>query len=105
MAGRELFVWYRVRRERAVEARDAVAAMQRSLAAQWPALQTRLLVRDEGGLATWMESYSRAAPAATNDATNDAGINAVIEAAIAAAARALAGLIESERHVEAFEAI
>jgi len=101
MAGRELFVWYRVRRERAVEARDAVAAMQRSLAAQWPALQTRLLVRDEGGVATWMETYSRASPAATHDA----GIDADIEATIAAAARALAGLIESERHVEAFEAI
>jgi hypothetical protein len=99
MAGRELFVWYRVRRERAGEARAAVVAMQRSLAAQWPALQARLLVRDDGGLATWMESYSSGATDAA-----PTGIDADIEAAIAAAARALAGLIEGERHVEAFEA-
>ena len=99
MAGRELFVWYRVRRERAGEARGAVAAMQRSLAARWPDLQARLLVRDDGPIATWMESYARAAPEAGT------GIDADIEAAIAAAARALEGLIESERHVEAFEAM
>ena len=99
MAGRELFVWYRVRRERASEARAAVAAMQRTLAARWPALQARLLVRDDGGLATWMESYSSGATEAAAP-----GIDADIEAAIAAAALALAGLIEGERHVEAFEA-
>jgi len=100
MAGRELFVWYRVRRERAGEARGAVAAMQRALAAQWPTLQGRLLVRDEGPVATWMESYSLAAQEAAG-----AGVDARIESAIAAAARELAGLIEGERHVEAFEAI
>jgi hypothetical protein len=47
-----------------------------------------------------MESYARAAPGAAGN-----GIDADIEAAIAAAARALAGLIEGERHVEAFEAM
>ena len=47
-----------------------------------------------------MESYSLAAPEAAG-----AGVDARIESAIAAAARELAGLIEGERHVEAFEAI
>jgi len=46
-----------------------------------------------------MESYSSGATDAA-----PTGIDADIEAAIAAAARALAGLIEGERHVEAFEA-
>jgi Domain of unknown function (DUF4936) len=100
MAGRELFVWYRVRRDRADRARAAVAAMQRSLGVQWPGLQARLLVRDEGQTCTWMETYSRPAPGAGDDR----GIDAEIEAAIAAAARPLEALIDGTRHVEAFAA-
>jgi len=99
MAGRELFVWYRVRRERASEARRVVAEMQRSLVEHWPALQARLLVRDEDPVATWMESYARGPTAAAA-----IGVDADLEAAIAAAAIALAGVIDGERHVEAFEA-
>ena len=45
-AVRELFVWYRVRDDRVAEARAAVRAMQAALAARWPGLQARLLVRD-----------------------------------------------------------
>ncbi len=96
MAGRELFVWYRVRRESVDEARAVVAAMQRTLAAQWPGLQTRWLVRDDGETATWMETYARSASNVAG------GIDAEIETAIAAAALPLAALIEGDRHVEAF---
>ena len=101
MAGRELFVWYRVRRERAHSARAAVVAMQRSLAAARPGLQARLLVRDEGETATWMETYSRLA----SSVTDGGGIDAETEAAIAAAARPIAALIEGARHVEAFDVV
>jgi len=95
---RELFVWYRVRRERTDEARTAVLAAQRSLRGAWPGLQARLLVRDEGEASTWMEMYSLSAAAARDGS----GIDDVIEAAIASAARPLQGLIDGARHVEAF---
>ncbi|MEO5843588.1 MAG: DUF4936 family protein [Caldimonas sp.] len=101
MAGRELFVWYRVRRDHAGEARDAVAAMQRSLGTAWPGLEARLLVRDGGATATWMEAYSRP----FSGAAGRRGIDAEIEAAIAAAARSLDALIDGARHVEAFEVV
>jgi len=101
MAARELFVWYHVRRERADEARAVVATLQRSLRRDWPGLQARLLVRDEGETPTWMETYSLAAPAA-GDAR---GVDETIEAAIAAAALDLEGLIDGPRHVEAFAVV
>ncbi|MDQ6639356.1 MAG: DUF4936 family protein [Pseudomonadota bacterium] len=99
MAGRELFVWYRVRRGCMAEARAAVAAMQRSLAAAWPGLQARLLIRDDGDSPTWLETYAHGA----SGATEDGGIDAGIEAAIAAAADPLAALIDGARRVEAFD--
>jgi len=101
MAARELFVWYRVRREHADEARATVAALQRSLQRDWPDLQARLLVRDGGETSTWMETY--ALPAGSAGA--ERGINATIEAAIAAAAVPLERLIDGARHTEAFVAI
>ena len=96
MAARELFVWYRVRREHADEARAAVVALQRSLRDRWPGLQARLLARDDGETSTWMETY--ALPEA-------AGLDGAIDAAIAAAALPLAGLIDGARHVEAFAVV
>jgi len=101
IAARELFVWYRVRRDRAEEARALVAALQRSLRAEWPGLEARLLVRDDGETPTWMEIYSRPA----RSAAKDGGVDAAIEAAIAAAALRLEGVIDGPRHVEAFAAI
>ena len=98
MAARELFVWYRVRRERADEARAAVRALQRSLQDRWPGLLARLLVREEVESSTWMETYSLT----PRDARDGAGIDATIEAAIAAAAVPLESLIDGTRHVEAF---
>jgi Domain of unknown function (DUF4936) len=96
---RELFVWYRVRDERADEARAAVRAMQRSLAAAWPGLQARLLTRvGDVGVQTWMETYSRAAALADDDD----GVGSIVEAAIEAAARSLADMIDGARHAEAF---
>ncbi len=101
MAGRELFIWYRVRRQCADDARIAVAAMQRSLRSAWTGLQARLLVRDGGDTTTWMETYSRPA----TSAADRGGLDAEIEAAIAAAAAPLDGLIEGTRHVEAFDVV
>lgn len=101
MPARELFVWYRVRRERADEARAAVVALQRSLRDRWPGLQARLLVRDAGETSTWMETYSLPpGPAGT-----DRGIDAAIEASIVTAAPGFEGLIDGVRHVEAFTAL
>ena len=96
MCERELFVWYRVKREHADTARAAVVAMQRSLGAKFPGLTARLLERDDGASSTWMETYARPGAAAR------AGTDADVEAAIAAAAHSLASLIDGERHVEAF---
>ena len=97
MAARELFVWYRVRRERADDARAAVLALQRSLRNEWPGLQARLLARDGSETSTWMEIYSLPASGADDDAG--------IEAAIAAAALPLEGLIDGPRHVESFDVV
>src|SRR5438309_11543467 len=100
MASRELFVWYRVRPESAEAARTAVFALQRSLRRQWPGLQARLLVRDDGETSTWMETYSLTARDTEHDR---GGIDGTIEAAIAAAAaQSLDGLTEGQRHCEAF---
>ena len=99
MAAREIFVWYRVRRDRADAARLAVLAMQRRLQNERPALQSRLLVRDDGETSTWMESYSLSSSPSANE---DHGIDDGIEVAIAAAAAELDELIDGPRHVEAF---
>jgi hypothetical protein len=99
MAARELFVWYRVRKDRADAARAAALAMQRSLCAERPGLQARLLVRDDGETSTWMETYSLPSPPAGS------GVDVAIEAAIAAAALRLEGLIDGPRHVEAFAVV
>jgi hypothetical protein len=101
MVARELYVWYRVRRDRADDARAAVLDLQRSLRSKHPGLQARLLVRDNGETSTWMETYSR--PAQSTD--DNLGIDDPIEAAIAAAALPLEGLIEGPRHVEAFAVV
>jgi len=101
MAGRELFVWYRVRRERGDEARVAVLALQRALRSERPGLQARLLIRDDGETSTWMETYSLPA----RSVGDDLGIDAATEAAIAAAALTLEGLIDGPRHVEAFAVV
>ncbi len=96
---RELFVWYRVRDDRVVEARAAVRAMQDTLAARWPGLKARFLTRDDAGDGqTWMETYARDGGASSE---RD-GIDAGIEQAIATAAAALAPLLDGTRHVEAF---
>jgi len=101
MAGRELFVWYRVRHERIDEAAAVVGAMQRDLRSAWPGLRTGRLVRDDDDAAapTWMETYARDAV----DAAGASGIDGALEAAIAAAAQRLQPALDGPRHVEAFE--
>ena len=99
MAPRELFIWYRVRPEHADDARAAVVALQRSLRREWPGLQARLLVRDDGPTSTWMEAYALPLPGTGGDRD---GIDGAIETAIAAAAESLEGLIDGRRHCEAF---
>ena len=101
MAARELFVWYRVRREHVDEARAAVAALQRSLRREWPGLQARLLVRDGGETSTWMETYALPTPSVGDDR----GIDEALEGAITAAALRLDRLIDGPRHTEAFAAV
>jgi len=101
MAARELFVWYRVRRERADATRAAVVVAQSRLRSEWPGLKARLLVRDDGETSTWMETYSRPA----RGAVDASGIDAAIEAAIAAAALPLDRLVDGARHVEAFDVV
>jgi len=101
MPARELFVWYRVRREDADRARAAVDALQRSLRREWPGLEARLLVRDEGATSTWMETYTRPA----GGGSPGPGIDDAIEAAIAASARPLESIGATPRHVEAFDAV
>jgi hypothetical protein len=96
---RELFVWYRVDDARAEPARAAVRAMQRSLAASHPGLRMRLLVRPGAGVQTWMETYA-IVPSPRSD---QRGIDPETEAAIADAARSLRGVVDGERHVEAFD--
>ena len=99
---RELYIYYRVRRDRADAARRAVHDLQASLRAAHPGLVTRLLHRDDdggAGPATWMETYAFAAATESR-----AGVDAALEAAISAGAAAFASLLDGRRHVEAFDA-
>jgi Domain of unknown function (DUF4936) len=96
---RELFVWYRVRDERAEQALAAVRAMHGALVATWPGLQARLLKRtDPGDVQTWMETYAQSA----DSPPGHAGIDADIARSIEVAALPLAALIDGARHTEAF---
>jgi hypothetical protein len=97
---RELFVWYRVRDDRAAEALAAVQAMQGALASAWPGLRPRVLTRTDGaGVQTWMEAY---AFETVDPSGSGVGIDRAIERAIESAAQPLAVLIEGARHMEAF---
>ncbi len=95
----ELFVWYRVSAENADAARDSVFAMQAALRADIGGLVARVLTRSDDGAAlqTWMETYARPAHAA--------GVDGDIAARIESHARSLTGLIDGERHGEAFAPI
>ncbi len=96
---RELFVWYRVRDDRAAETLAAVRAMHDSLASAWPGLRPRLLTRADGdGVQTWMEAYSFAAV----DRIDRGGVGGELERAIESAALPLATLLDGARHAEGF---
>lgn len=86
---RQLFIYWRVGRERLPQALAAVRQAQASLTAVWPGLTARVLERcDPAPQATVMEIY--AAPD---------GIDAAGERRIA---DALEGIAPGSRHVEAF---
>lgn len=97
---RELFIYYRSQAQHAQAVRAAVAAFQQMLRERHSGLEARLLYRDASTSTsiTWMETYRL--PTATNVPTLDTTLQAEIESL---AARALAGLIEGQRHVEDFE--
>ena len=99
---RELYIYYRVRPDRAAAAARAVRAFQQSLRAAHPGLVARLLRRgDDPGRQTWMETYAFGT-APRHGA--DQGVDAALEAAIASGAAAFAALLDGPRHVEAFDA-
>jgi hypothetical protein len=87
----DLYVYYRVRSERAGELCAQAGAMQKSLAHEYgivTGLKRRPEVKD--GMQTWMEVYQ---------AIPD-GFAAMLERAVAQAG--LAALIEGQRHTEYF---
>ena len=99
---RELYIYYRIRRDRAEAALRAVRALQQSLRTSHPELVARLLRRDgDAELQTWMETYAFAA--APRHGMDD-GVDAGLEVAIEAGAASFAALLEGPRHVEAFDA-
>jgi hypothetical protein len=95
---RELFVYYRIRKNVLAEAREAVLRMQRELCIAHPGLAARLLTRqgDAAGAETWMETYALRG-------AQGAGIDTAIEAVIAGRSACLAPLVDGSRHVEAFD--
>lgn len=96
----ELFIYYRSQAQHAQAVKTAVAAFQHALRERHARLEARLLHREESPSMsiTWMETYRLTA---TADAP---GIDAALQAEIELlAAPALAGLLDGQRHVEAFE--
>jgi hypothetical protein len=97
---RELFVYYRVRDDRAGAALVAVQAMQDAMRRRHPALRTRLLRRPptDPGPQTWMEIY------AMDERVAPDGVDASLQEEIELHAGALlAACIDGDRHVEVFE--
>lgn len=90
---RELFVYYRVRSNKAAAARAAVLRLHAQLRCDHPQLSARLLRRpdEENGLQTWMEIYMA-----------ELGITDDIQARIEAGAHALLPLLAGPRHTEVF---
>jgi Domain of unknown function (DUF4936) len=95
----ELFIYYRVRAERAEELRTAALAMQARLRRELPHLTARLLHGSDtvDGLHTWMETYA-------TDPVHHADAAAPWRERVEAEAACLAPLIEGRRHVEVFTA-
>lgn len=94
----ELYTYWRADGADASAVRSAVIGLQASLRADWPDLETRLLMRpelDAAGRQTWMEIYRRPSP----------GLDmAAIEAIEARAAAATVRWTRGARHRELFVA-
>lgn len=96
---RELFVYYRVRREDVAQAGNRAAAFQADLCRRHPGLEARLLRRPAAAAEpqTWMETYAMTA--------SPGGVSEALQSAIEAAAAAIEPWSEGPRHVEVFEPI
>ncbi len=95
---REVFVYYRVRREDADAVRRQVASLHAELRLLAPQLDARLLHRplEADGVQTWMETY------AIDAAAEPAGVSAVLQAEIESRAARLLTAVLGPRHVEVF---
>jgi hypothetical protein len=95
---RELYVYYRVRRDAAAAAESLVHALQRALADDMPGLRARLLTRSDeaDGSPTWMEVYC------TDPLRQPEGVTHGWQDRIEARFTALLPLLDGARHVEAF---
>jgi hypothetical protein len=95
---RELFVYYRVRADKAAEVLAAVQRLQQELCERHPGLSARRLCRPASGdgVQTCMETYAVSAKA---DAQ---GVGPALERDIETCARPLLPFLEGPRHVEAF---
>lgn len=95
---RELFIYYRVAENLAVDAAAAALAMQAQLQLAHPHLHMRLLRRPEAvdGQQTWMETY------AVDISVAPEGIDVRLQTAIESAAIALQPWIAGLRHTEVF---
>lgn len=97
---RELFIYYHSQAQHARSVRTAVTAFQQTLCERHAGLEARLLCRNGSPSTniTWMETYR------LSTAANGPGVDTALQAEIESlAACALAGLIEGQRHMEAFE--
>jgi hypothetical protein len=91
VSGREVYIYWRLADPVLLaEATHAVRAMQQALQRRWPALQTRLLVRDDGS--TLMEIY-----------TEPGGISGpTLAALVSEGDTATARWRQGQRHLETF---
>jgi hypothetical protein len=96
MAGRELYVYYRVPAEAALAALAEVQAAQNRLRQTLPGLETGLLKRPDvkDGLQTWMEIYR-----------HPDGLDGAQQEQLQTWLAALPSQRASERHVECFESL
>ena len=108
----ELYVYYRVPVSNADALRGVVTEMHRQLRHDVPGLQARLLRRSDPseGLDTWLETYAMRPEAGapgdggTGGVSSTCGVSDALRNTIEQRAAAWAGLCDSARHSEVFDA-
>ena len=99
-AGRELYIYYRVRAENEAPALQAIRSLQQRVRHQFPMVVVRLLRRVEpgSGVQTWMETYAiDGAPK-----HRAGGVDEPLQRRIEAEAQSALALLDGPRHVEWF---